>query len=300
MKIGGTARYYAELKIKSDVEEAYQFSQEKDLPLIPLGGGSNTIFADGLIDAIIVSIKEKDLPNSIEALSESIGDPHRHVLSTVFGVPNGGEHRVKVSAGKYLASLINDQMKKGLDFSPLTGIPGTLGGAIFGNAGQGFDGVWLSNYIYSVSAFINGKWELFSKEECKFGYRTSVFKNIRSPIIWECTLTAPSHPTEEIKTEVERLLKKRIETQPHIKTAGSCFLSKSKEEPAWKLIDAVGLRGLRVGGIEISQKHANFLINTGNATFEDAEKLVRHVQSAVPQDLRVEMRFIEENGSLGF
>ncbi len=274
MRIGGSARYYAELKTKEDVEEATKFSNEKGIPLLLLGAGSNTIFADGTINALIAKIAAEDV--------------------TVH------DSKVTVQAGKYLAVLINELAEKGLDLSPLTGIPGTIGGAIFGNAGQGFGGTWIDAYIENVDVFIDGRWRTLSKEECAFAYRTSGFKRMNAPIIWSCTLNVPKRPIEEIKAEVERLLKKRIETQPHIKTAGSCFLSVSKESPAWKLIDAAGLRGQKIGGVEISQKHANFLINAGNATYGDAKKLVAFIQSKMAEPLHVEMRFIEEDGNLGF
>jgi len=287
MKIGGSARYYAELKTKSDVEEAYKFAKEKNVPLILLGAGSNTIFADGTVEALIAKV-------AAEAVT---------IENTT----------ITVEAGKYLAVLINELAEKDLDLSPLTGIPGTIGGAIFGNAGQGFGGIWMDTYIETVDVFIDGKWKTLKNKECAFDYRTSSFKTKFSipvlsgaeglnsqfsiPLIWSATLRIPSRPKEEIKAEVERLLKKRIETQPHVKTAGSCFLSKSKEEPAWKLINAAGLRERRIGDIEVSPKHANFLINAGSATYEDAKKMVAHIQSKLPAELHVEMRFIEKNGS---
>jgi len=274
MKIGGVARYYAELKTKEEVGEAAQFAKEKGIPLILIGGGSNTIFADSTINALIVKIAAEKV--TIE------------------------KNTVSVEAGKYLATLINELAEKDLDLSPLTGIPGTLGGAIRGNAGQGFGGIWIDTYIESVDVFVNGEWETLTKEKCEFTYRTSRFKTMNSPIIWSCVLRIPTRSKEEVKPEVERLLKKRIETQPHVKTAGSCFLSVSKEFPAWKLIDAAGLRGHRIGDIEISEKHANFLINTGNATFQDAKNLVEYIQATVPEKLHVEMRFIEEGGDLAY
>src|SRR3989338_4321745 len=210
MKIGGSARYYAELKTKSDVEEAYKFAKEKNVPLILLGAGSNTIFADGTVEALIAKV-------AAEAVT---------IENTT----------ITVEAGKYLAVLINELAEKDLDLSPLTGIPGTIGGAIFGNAGQGVGGTWIGAVVESVEAFIGGEWQTFSKDGLHFDYRFSAFKEMGATIIWSVTLEVPSRPAEEIKADIERLLQKRIETQPHVKTAGSCFLSLSKETPAWKVI----------------------------------------------------------------
>ena len=296
LKIGGEARYYAELSSKGDVEEAYQFAQEKNVPLILLGGGSNTIFADGTIEALVIKIKAEDV----------------HVDGNT----------ITVEGGKYLATLINELAEQELDLSSLTGIPGSIGGALYGNSGQGFGGTWIDTLVQTVDVFVDGEWKTLTKDECEFGYRTSIFKkwchaepgrsmdtassferpqdDTTQPLIWSCALNASSKPKDEIKSEIDRLLQKRIDTQPHVKTAGSCFLSLSKETPAWKLIDAQGLRGTSVGDIEVSEKHANFLINTGDATFEDAKQMVQKIQAEVPEEMTVEMRFINEKGTCEF
>lgn len=287
MRIGGTARYFAELQTEADVKAAARFAHEKDLPLLVLGSGSNTVFADGEINAVIVRIKER---------------------KTMID-----RNSVRVGAGNNLAMLINELAAQNLDLSPLTGIPGTVGGAIFGNAGQGPGGIWIDAFVREVVVFSESTWKTYAREECDFGYRESVFKKryteqpIRqaqgdvacSPVIWEAMLEIPSRPSSEVKAEIESLLKKRIETQPHIKTAGSCFKAVGKT-PAWKLIDAAGLRGFKVGDVEIAQKHANFLLNTGRATFEDVVTLVKNVKKAMKEELDVEMRFIEDDGSSVF
>jgi UDP-N-acetylmuramate dehydrogenase len=274
MRIGGTARYYAELQTKADVEEAVSFVREKNIPLLPFGSGSNTVFNDAETNALVVRLKED--------------------------VVRVDGNRVTVGCGKNLAMLINELGAQGLDLSALTGIPGTVGGAIFGNAGQGPKGTWIDAYVESVGAFFDGTWKLVPKAECGFAYRESVFKHESSRLIlWEVTLNVPSGNPADIKANVESLLKKRIETQPHLKTAGSCFKAIGGT-PAWQSIDAAGLRGYKVGGVEISQKHANFLINAGEATYGDAVAVVEKVKQAIPQNLEVEMRFIEPDGSIRF
>lgn len=279
MRIGGTARYFGELKTESDVEEAVAFAKKEHLPFIVLGSGSNTIFADGEINALVVRI------GATETVIEG--------------------NIVKVQSGKNLAMLINELAAKGLDLSPLTGIPGTIGGAIFGNAGQGPKGTWLDSFIESVTAYVEGEWKTFSKEECNFRYRESFFKDCsnselgtrNSAVIWSATLNIPSGDPTAIKAEIERLLKKRIETQPHQRTAGSCFKAVG-DTPAWQLIDKEGLRGYKSGGVNISEKHANFLISEKGATFEDALNVVNAVKEKIPHHLEVEMRFIGNNGIL--
>lgn len=272
MRIGGTAQFFAEPASKADVEAAWKFAQERGIPLIVLGGGSNTIFADETIQALVVRLKNEEL--SVK------------------------ENTVSVGSGKNLPMLINELAEQNLDLSPLTGILGSVGGAIFGNAGQGPKGIWIDTYVESVEVFVNGEWKVFSKNECHFTYRESVFKEMDMPvIIWNTTLQIPTKPAVEIKAEVQRLLQKRIETQPHVKTAGSCFKAVG-ETPAWQLIDAVGLRGKKIGGVTIAEKHANFLLNDGTGTFADAKAIVEEVKQKIEEPLSVEMRFIQNDGSL--
>lgn len=275
MRIGGQARYYAELTTKDDAEAARDFAQAHEVPLITLGGGSNTVFADGVIDALVVRIKNDQV--------------------TMDG------NMVRVGSGKNLPMLINELAKQNLDLSPLTGILGTVGGAIFGNAGQGPGGIWIDTFVREVLVLEEGKWKVFKKEDCDFGYRESTFKHgpEAGTIIWDVLLEVPSRPMMEIEDTIQTLLKRRIETQPHVKTAGSCFKA-INNTPAWMLIDAAGLRGYSVGDVQIAEKHANFLLNTGKATFEDAVKIVNNVKAAVSEPLDVEMRFIGNDGSLVF
>ncbi|UPA22575.1 UDP-N-acetylmuramate dehydrogenase [Candidatus Peribacteria bacterium] len=275
MRIGGQARYYAELATKDDAEAARDFAQAHEVPLIALGGGSNTVFADGVIDALVVRIKNDE--TKIEG------------------------NTVRVGSGKNLPMLINELAKHNLDLSPLTGILGTVGGAVFGNAGQGPGGIWMDTFVKEVLVLEEGEWKIFKKEDCDFGYRESTFKHgpEAGTIIWDVLLEVPSKPMMEIEETIQSLLKRRIETQPHVKTAGSCFKA-INNTPAWMLIDAAGLRGYSVGDVQIAEKHANFLLNTGKATFEDAVKLVNNVKGAVSEPLDVEMRFIGNDGSLVF
>lgn len=281
MRIGGKARIFATMHSRADVEEAVKIAAEKHIPLILLGSGSNTVFNDGVTEALVARIGNA-------------------------GVTIDG-NRVTVGAGANLAMLVNDLAKQGLDLSPLTGIPGTVGGAIFGNAGQGPKGTWMDTYVVSVTVYMGGNWKTFTKQECGFGYRESAFKEwtkqmdkwLIMPIVWEVVLDIPSGDPAAIHAEIQRLLQVRIDTQPHLKTAGSCFKAVGGT-PAWKLIDAAGLRGTQIGGVQIAEKHANFLLNVGNATYADAKAIVEKVTSTVGEPLDVEMRFIEPDGSLAF
>lgn len=287
MRIGGTAAYYADLSTKEDVEAAIKFAEENSVPLIILGGGSNTIFADGVINALVVRITAGSVVKN--------------------------NNNFTVEAAKNLPQLINELANDGFDLSPLTGILGTVGGAVFGNAGQGPKGTWINSFVESVEVFTNGQWTMFNVQDCNFGYRESWFKSQVSslkspPIIWSVTLNIPQKDPDQIRTEIDRLLQQRIDTQPHVKTAGSCFKAVG-QTPAWQLIDAAGLRDTKEGDVHISEKHANFLINDGEATFEDAVTIVNTIKQhlaehpyrgAIDNEIEVEMRFVKEDGTLEF
>ena len=313
MRIGGTARYYAELETKDDIEAAFTFAKEKSIPLIMLGGGSNTIFADTEINALVTRITTSKI---------EIGQP-----------TTDNRQLIIVEAGKNLPMLINELAVQGFDLSPLTGILGTVGGAVFGNAGQGPKGTWINGFVDSVTAYVNGEWNTMNNEDCNFGYRESWFKkqackpsNLQTfkhtPIIWSVNLQIPKKDPKEIRAEIDRLLQQRLDTQPHVKTAGSCFKAVG-DTPAWKLIEAAGLRETKSNGVHISEKHANFLINDGEGTFDDAVNVVNTIKNQLSQHpaehpslhhptehpsmgadgknaIEVEMRFVKEDGTLEF
>ena len=275
MRIGGSARYFAELKTKEDVETAWKFRTEKNLPLVILGAGSNTVFPDEGVEALVVHINNNS--------SENNGD------------------KIRVGSGKFLATFISEMAGQGLDLSALAGIPGTVGGAVFGNAGQGPKGIWIDSFLTGVEVFQDGKWKTFLKFECGFGYRESRFKILPETIIWEAVFSPPKREPREIEKEIKKLLNHRKETQLFGRTAGSCFKGLSDGTPAWKLIDAAGLRGYKSGGVQISKKHANFLLNfEGKGTYEDAVSIVDKVRTSVPGLKEVEMRFFEKNGKVRY
>jgi UDP-N-acetylmuramate dehydrogenase len=281
MRIGGTARYFAELSTKKDAEEAWAFAQQNHLPLIVLGSGSNTIFADGEINALIARVSAQQVQRTNEQTNKRT--------------------TIAADAGKNLPMLVNELAKEGFDLSPLTGIPGTVGGAIFGNAGQGPSGIWMDHFVKSVTIY-DGAWKSLNNEECGFRYRESAFKHwatTQSPMIWSAVLQIPTGDPKAIQMQIEHLLQRRIETQPHQRTAGSCFKAVG-DTPAWKLIDAAGLRGVKKGGVTISEKHANFLIGEKGATFHDAIDIVNTVKEKIPEKLEVEMRFVKPDGSLAY
>jgi UDP-N-acetylmuramate dehydrogenase len=155
--------------------------------------------------------------------------------------------------------------------------------------------------LIEVEVFDGGSWKTFKRAEGGFGYRDSVFKKMPGVLIWEAVFSPPRRPSAEIEAEIKKLLQHRKEAQLFGRTAGSCFKGLPDGTPAWKLIDAAGLRGLKSGGVQISEKHANFLVNfDGKGTFSDAVAIVDKVRSSVPQLKGVEMRFVESDGKVRY
>lgn len=276
MKIGGTARYYGEIATKEDVVQAHTFAKEKNIPLITFGGGSNTVFADGEVNALVCRMKADKMDVSGNV--------------------------VRVEPGKILGSMLFELAEHDLDFSKMTGILGTMGGAVFGNAGQGFTGTWINSFIKEVTFFLDGEWKTWTNAECNFRYRESGFKDLANAghllLIWETVLELPSRPKEEIKADIAAALKRRTETQLTLKTAGSFIKTQPDGTMAWQLIDAAGLRGKRIGGVEISEKHANFLVNVENGSFNDVVEMDKLVREKIPQIPNIEMRLYGEDGRI--
>lgn len=277
MKIGGLARFYAEPEAREDIEDAYKFAKENGVPLIVFGAGSNTIFSDGTINALVVRIKASEV-----IFPEPAPEP---------------APEFEVESGKNLAQLVNELADQGLDLSTLTGIPGTFGGAVIGNAGQGPGGTWLDSYVESVTVFDDGEWKEMNKDECKFSYRESIFKT-NNAIVWSAKLKLPKSEPHLIKKQIDYLLQKRISDQPHVKTSGSCFKAADDGTPAWQLIEKAELRGFKVGGVHVSDKHCNFLINDEDGSFEDVVKIIDTIKKSAPDVGAVEMRLIGEDGGL--
>lgn len=198
------------------------------------------------------------------------------------------KNKVTVGAGYNLPKLsiiLAKKNLKGLEF--LSGVPGTIGGAIYMNAGA--YGKEIKDIVESVKILDqNGKIKKLKKEQLNFSYRSSIFKE-KSYICLEANLILEYGNEEDIIEEIKEKMKKRKETQPlEYPSAGSVFKN-PKDTSAGRLIEKIGLKGLKIGGAEVSKKHANFIINKGNATAEDVEKLIEIIKKKVKEKENVEL-----------
>ncbi len=257
-KIGGPADCLIKIDNTEDLKEVLNLAQEKQIPLTILGNGSNVLISDKGIEGITLIIKIEKL--EIEE--------------------NGDKIKVTVGAGEKNAKIARTFLNQDISgFEEISGIPGTIGGAIRMNAGA--HGKEMKDIVKKVKAIsYNGEQKEFTNEEMKFEYRRSMLKDEKY-IVTEVELELTKGKKEEIQAKMEEYKTFRKEKQPiEYPSAGSTF-KRGEDFITAKLIDEAGLKGYSVGDAEVSTKHAGFLINKGNATSEDVLKLVKYVQEKV-------------------
>ena len=251
---GGPAEFFIEVKNSDEAQEALQFAHDKKLPVLFLGGGTNVLFPDEGIKGLVIR-------NAINFI-ENIDNTH-----------------LSVGAGVYTTTLAQHCLKLGLSgIEALFGLPGTIGGAIRGNAGT--LGTEIKDVIVDVT-MINGKNEIavYPASYFEFAYRES--KLMKHPaFITHCTIALkPGNPIE-IEQKMIETKNWRRDKQPGGFTAGS-FFKNPPNNSAGALIDQAGLKGFTMGLAQVSPKHANFLTNTVKGTTKDVMMLAAHVKKIV-------------------
>ena len=270
-KVGGTCKYFITPKDLEELINLIKYLRKNNMKYMILGNGSNTIFSSKEYDGVIIN------------------------LSNLNSMKIEGD-KIDVEAGYQLIKLSMDALNNGLSgLEFAAGIPGNIGGAIFMNAGAYKSD--MSNLVETVT-FLDENLELktLSKEELDFTYRKSLFQK-NNYIIISTVLKLTPGDKDDIKALMDKRKQRRIDSQPlEYPSAGSVFRNPSEDIFAGKLIEDLGLKGYTIGGAQISEKHANFIINIGNATGEDIKALIDLVKSKVKEeyniDLHVEQRFI--------
>ena len=273
-RIGGPADLLIQPSSEEELIRIAAYLRQKDISAVVLGNGSNVLVKDGGIRGVVIKIG-KNMAN----------------------IRTDGD-QVRAEAGAFLSAAAlaaADGGLTGMEFA--AGIPGSVGGAVFMNAGA--YGGEMSQIIVSCRALMpDGALREFSKEELKLGYRTSVFSQ-NGGIVTSCRMKLQAGDRETIYGYMRELAGRRTEKQPlNLPSAGSTF-KRPEGYFAGKLIQDSGCRGLRVGGARISQKHAGFVVNEADASAEDVIRLIRLVQMRVRDcfgvDLEPEVRIIGEN-----
>lgn len=265
-KVGGKADYFIEVENnEKDIIKIAKLAKQYDKRLIVIGNGTNTLFSDEDIKAVILKIKPD--------MSYNIYDDY-----------------IQISAGTsnaYLANVMLNNEMAGFEFA--SGIPGTIGGAIVMNAGA--FGSEMKDVILEVSGVDLNTYKGFNydNEECGFSYRKSIFQNKGDLLILSAKIKYSQGIRDNIQGLMNEYREKRIATQPlDMPSAGSTF-KRGEGFITAKLIDEAGLKGYSIGGAMVSKKHAGFIVNTGNATAKNIIDLIEYVQDVVYKKFNVKI-----------
>src|SRR3989344_400692 len=293
LQIGGPAKLFVTVKSEQEFIAATLYAKQNSLPFLVIGGGSNLLVNDSGISCLVIK-------NEIEGITKLV-----RVL--------------KVKSGVSLQHLVDYSIAQGLSgLHKLTGIPGTVGGAVFGNAGA--YGQTISDYIDSFREIVCFNPVTFQivtlpKDECEFDYRHSIFKRNRL-IILEVAFKLDTGESKDLREEADEVLEKRLTKYPRgIKCPGSFFKNLVAEKlpkeilsripkdkivygkvPAGSLLELVGAKGDSLGDIEITNYHANLFVNKGGGKASDfytlAKKWAQKVKERFNITLEPEVQLI--------
>ena len=258
LRLGGPAAYFAEPASLEALRHIAAWATEAQLPLRILGGGSNILVADTGVTAVVISLRAACSDVRFEGI---------HVTA-------GGAVMLPALAR---AAATHDL--GGLEFA--IGIPGTVGGALQSNAGIG-DGRDIGALVESVDILEDGVVRTLAGGDIEFSYRTTSLRG-SDAIVLAATLQLEARPRTECEAETTRLLAARQASQPTAeRNAGSIFRN-PEGDAAGRLIDAAGCKGLAVGGAQVSDLHANFIVHDGSATASDIAALMLEVRARVAE-----------------
>ncbi|MBE7014603.1 MAG: UDP-N-acetylmuramate dehydrogenase [Ruminococcaceae bacterium] len=263
-KIGGNADYLVMPKTREEIVNLIKFLKDNSINYFVIGNGSNILVNDDGFRGVIIKLGSQ------------------FSSATVLG------NKIVLDAGITLKKISNILTKEGLKgFEELSGIPGSLGGAIYMNAGA--YGREIKDVLYDVT-FINSLCEIETLElkDIEMKYRETLFSK-ENLVVLGATLILEKGDKEEIKKRVREVTKMRVDKQPlNYPSAGSTF-KRPEGHFAGKLIEDANLKGYTVGGAKISKKHAGFVINYNNATFNDVITLTENVKKEVKEKFGVEL-----------
>ena len=254
-KIGGGADVFIEVKNTKELENTLKLAKENDVPYLILGKGSNLLVSDLGIEGAVISNR----------LLDNI---------TVEG------NRIICEAGAHLSKLCTAALNSGLTGLEFAyGIPGSVGGALFMNAGAyGGEMVQVVTGAYFINE--NLEREYIAVADMELGYRTSIFKK-NNGVITEIVFELKQGNKDEIRQKMDELMQRRVDKQPlEFASAGSTF-KRPPDNFAGALIEKNNLKGVSFGGASVSEKHAGFVINKGSATAKDVLDLINHIKETV-------------------
>lgn len=259
-KIGGPAEIFAKPESTEQVSAIIEFCSENKIPLLPLGKGSNVLISDN------------GIPGVVMYFGSGFG---KTILLD--------EETIYCEAGTSLGALCNFALENGLTGLEFAyGIPGSVGGAVFMNAGA-YGGEIKDVIVYADHVDKEGKTGRFTGEELQMSYRHSAYSD-KQYFITGAAFKLQKGDKTEIKAKMDDLLGRRFDKQPMDKPSAGSTFKRPEGAFASALIDQCGLKGYRVGGAEVSTKHAGFVVNIGGATCADVLQLIKDIQEKVKNE----------------
>jgi len=271
-RVGGPARWLLIPTTPDALSAAMKRVRDEGLESFVLGGGTNVLVADAGFDGVVIRI-ERNLSDI--AVSGDV---------------------IEVQAGARMPALAALATRSGLaGMEPLAGIPGTVGGAVGINAGAfGSDVSAMVEWVEGFSE--SGEWRRVDRADIEYGYRRAVYPE---PLVFTGARLrfTPDDPTT-IGRRAAEIRARRAATQPTRARSAGCAFKNAGEVSAGRSIDEMGLKGFRVGAAAVSTVHANYIVNTGEATADDVRRLIETVRERVHQGLGIELEV--EVRMLGF
>jgi UDP-N-acetylmuramate dehydrogenase len=259
-RVGGPAEWYVAPRSMADLQASFAWAEVEGMPVTLLGAGSNLLVSDRGLPGLVVGtryLKQVSFDEKTGQLTAGAGE----------SIPR-------------LAWLAAKRGWRGLEWA--VGIPGTVGGAVVMNAGA-HRGCTADLLINARVLSPGGKVELLSPQDLGYRYRTSVLQG-GDRLVTEATFQLqPGFDRAQVMAETNAHFSQRRTTQPyHLPSCGSVFRNPTPKAAGW-LIEQAGLKGYQIGGAQVAQRHANFILNCGSATANDIFHLIRHVQEQVHQ-----------------
>jgi UDP-N-acetylmuramate dehydrogenase len=257
-RVGGPAQWFSTPANFEQLQTAVAWANHEDLPVTILGAGSNLLISDqGLPGLVIVT---------------------RHLKEQHFDESTG---RVTVAAGKPVPRLCWQLAKQGwagLEWA--VGVPGTVGGTVVMNAGA-HGGSVSDSLVEALVLHPNGQIQILKREELSYGYRSSCLQGSNLVVLQAVLELIPGQSPQKVQAQTESHLNHRLNTQPYeMPSCGSVFRNPQPRSAGW-LIEQSDLKGFQLGGAQVAEKHANFIVNRGGATAADIYNLIAHVQQRV-------------------
>lgn len=275
LRLGGTAEVEVVVRDAADLDELGEFLMRETLRPFVIGEGSNLLAPDGHLDMALIRVDTPPGPERVEKVDDKL--------------------IVRCGAGQRLPGMLGWAQMAGLSgLEGLTGIPGSVGGGVAMNAGS--YGTEISDALTRVRLWSPGKGLFWlDKEDCDFGYRHFAPKTpMGKCLIWEAEFALTESQPKAVRKTMQEHYEKKKATQPVTAWSAGCVFKNPEGKAAGMLLDKAGMKGARLGGMAFSDIHANFLINTGSGTSEEALELIEQGREKVQEqfDIKLDMEVI--------